>query len=49
MECNGYWYECSCKDCEKAKDLYEDIEFHWDNKEMQKEIARELESMGYSI
>ena len=46
--CNGYWYECDCKDCEKAKDLYDDIEFYWDNKEAQEEAMKELENMGYS-
>ena len=47
--CNGFWYECSCKDCEKAKDLYEEYEWHKDNKEEQEYIAKKLESMGYSI
>ena len=47
--CNGYWYECDCKECQEAKSLYEEYEWHKDNKEEQEYIAKKLESIGYSI
>ena len=46
--CNGYWETCNCEECKIAKDLYDDIEYYWDNKEAQEEVIKELESMGYS-
>ena len=46
--CNGYWEACNCEDCNRAKELYNDIEYYWDNKEAQEEAIKELESMGYS-
>ena len=49
MECTGYWETCNCEDCKKTKELYNDIEFYWDNKEEQEEAIKKLESMGYSI
>ena len=47
--CNGYWEVCTCNDCKIAKGLYEDYEWHKDNKEEQECITRKLEDMGYSI
>lgn len=47
--CNGYWETCSCEDCKEVKELYEALEFYWDNKEEREEIERTIESMGYSI
>ena len=49
MKCTGYWDKCNCKDCNRVKELYDDIKFYWDNEEAQEEVIRELESMGYSI
>ena len=46
--CNGYWEVCNCVDCNRAKELYNDIEYYWDNKKAQEEAIKELESMGYS-
>ena len=46
--CTGYWETCNCEDCNRAKELYDDIEYYWDNKEAQEEAMKELESMGYS-
>ena len=46
--CNGYWEACNCEDCNRAKELYNDIEYYWDNKEAKEEAIKELESMGYS-
>ena len=31
--CEGYWETCNCEDCKKVKELYEALEFYWDNKE----------------
>jgi hypothetical protein len=31
--CNGYWETCNCENCNRAKELYNDIECYWDNKE----------------
>ena len=47
--CEGYWETCTCEDCKKVKELYEALEFYWDNKEEKEEIERKIESMGYSI
>ena len=47
--CNGYWETCNCEDCEKAKELYDDLNFYWDNKKRIEEIEEELEDMGYSV
>ena len=30
--CNGYWETCNCVECEKDKELYDDIEYYWDDK-----------------
>lgn len=49
MECTGYWYECNCGDCKHAKQLYEELEWFWDNEEERQRIKTELESMGYSV
>ena len=46
--CSGYWETCSCEDCNRTKELYDDIKYYWDNKELQEEVIKELESMGYS-
>jgi len=46
--CSGYWETCNCEDCNRAKVLYDDIEYYWDNKEAQEEAIKELEGMGYS-
>ena len=29
--CNGYWYECDCEDCNRAKELHDDIKYYWDD------------------
>ena len=47
--CTGYWETCRWSDCEKAKELYQDLVYYWDNKEEREEIERELEKMGYSV
>lgn len=47
--CEGYWETCKCDDCQKAKELYDDISFYWDNKEERERAEKELEDMGYSI
>ena len=26
--CSGYWETCNCEDCNRAKELYDDIEFY---------------------
>ena len=46
--CNGYWYECDCEDCNRAKELHDDIKYYWDDKEAREKAIKELESMGYS-
>ena len=33
----------------KAEELYQDLDYYWDNKEEREEIERELEKMGYSV
>ena len=48
MCCTGYWETCSCEDCKKVKELYEELEFFWDNEEEQERIIEIIESMGYS-
>ena len=50
--CNGYWESCKCEDCKRVTVLYEELEWYSkdkDNKEIIKEIEKEIESMGYSI
>ena len=47
--CTGYWESCGCLDCEKAKELHDDINFYWDNKEERERVEKELEDMGYSV
>ena len=47
--CNGYWETCNCIECEKAKELYDDLNFYWDDKKRIEEVERELENMGYSV
>lgn len=47
--CSGYWETCTCEDCKEVKELYEALEFYWDNKEEKEEIERKIESMGYFI
>ena len=47
--CKGDWYECDCKDCDKVKELMQDRDFYWDNKEEREEIEKTIEDMGYSI
>ena len=47
--CEGYWETCTCEDCKKVKELYEALEFYWDNKEEREGIERTIESMGYSV
>ena len=47
--CNGYWETCNCVECEKVKELYDDLSFYWDDKKRIEEIERELEDMGYSV
>ena len=47
--CEGYWETCNCEDCKEVKELYEELEFYWDNKEEKEEIERKIESMGYFI
>ena len=47
--CEGYWETCKCEDCKKVKELYEALEFYWDNKEEREDIERTIESMGYSM
>ena len=34
---------------QKAKELYDDLNFYWDDEKRIKEIERELEDMGYSV
>ena len=29
--CNGYWETCNCGECERAKELYDDLNFYWDD------------------
>lgn len=48
MYCTGYWETCSCEDCTRVKELYEELEFFWDNEEEQERIIEIIESMGYS-
>ena len=38
--CNGYWYECDCKECQKAKSLYEEYENYIE--EYEKQTERDL-------
>ena len=33
----------------EVQELYEALEFYWDNKEEKEEIERKIESMGYFI
>ena len=47
--CTGYWETCNWEDCKEVKELYEALEFYWDNKEEKEEIERKIESMGYFI
>ena len=47
--CTGYWETCNCGDCKEVKELYEALEFYWDNKEEREDIERTIESMGYFI
>ena len=47
--CNGYWETCRCEDCNKVKELMQDRDFYWDNKEEREEIEKTIEDMGYSI
>ena len=47
--CTGYWETCRCNDCRKAKELHDDINFYWDNKEERERAEKELEDMGYSV
>ena len=47
--CTGYWETCKCEDCKEVKELYEALDFYWDNKEEREDIERTIESMGYSI
>lgn len=47
--CTGYWETCDCFDCRKAKELHDDINFYWDNKEERERAEKELEDMGYSV
>ena len=47
--CEGDWETCTCEDCKEVKELYEALEFYWDNKEEKEEIERKIESMGYFI
>ena len=47
--CTGYWETCKCKECEKAKELNDDLNFYWEIKKRIEEIERELEDMGYSV
>ena len=47
--CEGYPETCTCEDCKEVKELYEALEFYWDNKEEKEEIERKIESMGYFI
>ena len=47
--CTGYWETYRCNDCEKAKELYQDLDHYWDNKEERERVEKELEKMGYSV
>ena len=40
--CNGYWETCSCEDCKEVKELYEALDFYWDNKEEKEEIIMKI-------
>ena len=44
--CTGYWESCGCEDCNKVKELMQDRDWFWDNKEEREEIERELEKNG---
>ena len=39
--CEGYWETCNCEDCKEVKELYEALEFYWDNKEEKEEIEKD--------
>ena len=47
--CSGYWETCNCEECLKAKGLYDDLNYYWDDEKRIKEIEEELEDMGYSV
>ena len=47
--CNGYWETCNCIECEKAKELYDDLNFYWENKKRIEEVERELENRALEI
>ena len=51
MACNLNWETCNCKDCQRARELYEELMYYHDDRTEFKweieEIERELKENGY--